>query len=237
MLLGVVLPIRPSSVFLVPGLEWARSWPGARAPGWLKPALVCGATIVPPWHPDRAQSPVQGHRYSSPPRRAQIWFGNNPNATADTRVPSALDPAMREEIRPLPDDLARERHLYQRALEWMRRNPGRAAWLYLLELRNMFAFYPETESRHHVNLLSRIAGGLASATVFAGALLALRRFRADPTLWVIVALTASYALGCAFFFTVMRYRMAIEPALLWMAGSGWAAMLPALSRRSGSGSA
>jgi len=119
----------------------------------------------------------------------------------------------------------------------MRRNPGRAAWLYLLELRNMFAFYPETESRHHVNPLSRAAGGLASAVVLGGALLALARLRADPTLWVLVALTVSYALGCAFFFTVMRYRMAIEPALLWMSGSGWAGPLLRLSRRSGSGSA
>ena len=32
----------------------------------------------------------------------------------------------------------------------------------------------------------------------------------------------TFALANAVFFTVMRYRMAFEPCLLWMAGLGWA---------------
>ncbi len=232
-LLGIVLLIRPSSVFLVPGLAvgLALALHRGRRP-WLAPALVCAAAIaltVAPWIVRNHR--VHGHWFFiATGGGRQIWFGNNPNATADTRVPSVLDPGMLEEIRPFPDDLARERHLYRRALGWMRENPGRAAWLYVLELRNIFAFYPETESRTHVNPWSRAAGGLTSAAVFAGALLSLGRLRADPSLWVLAALVISYALGCAFFFSVMRYRMAVEPALLWMAGSGWAGLLAARSQ-------
>jgi 4-amino-4-deoxy-L-arabinose transferase-like glycosyltransferase len=240
-LLGIVLLIRPSSVFLIPGLAAGLALVRVHERrAWLVPALVCGAAIaltVAPWIVRNHR--VQGHWFFiATGGGRQIWFGNNPDATADTRVPSALDPEMQEEIRPLPDDLARERHLYRRALGWMRENPGRAAWLYVLELRNIFAFYPESESRTHVNPLSRAAGGLASAVVFTGVLLSLGRLRADPSLWVLVGLTLSYALGCAFFFSIMRYRMAIEPALLWMSGSGWAGPVAArFSRRSGSGSA
>jgi hypothetical protein len=35
----------------------------------------------------------------------------------------------------------------------------------------------------------------------------------------------SAALANAVFFTVMRYRLAFEPCLLWMAGAGWAPLV------------
>jgi 4-amino-4-deoxy-L-arabinose transferase-like glycosyltransferase len=233
-LLGLVLLIRPSSVFLLPGLAAGLALVLRReSRAWVAPALVCGAAIaltLAPWIARNHRVYGQWFFIASGGGRA-FWFGNNPKATADTRVPAVLEPAMEEEMRSLPDELARERHLFRRALAWVRQNPGRAAWLYVLELRNLFALYPDPATRAHADPWGRAVQGLASAVVFAGALLSLGRLRADPPLWVLAALAVSYALGCAFFFTAMRYRIAIEPALLWMSGSGWAGSLAARGPR------
>lgn len=232
-LLGLVLLIRPGSAFLLPGLALGLALAlGRERRAWVAPALVCGAAIaltVAPWIARNHRVYGQWFFIASGGGRA-LWFGNNPNATADTRVPAVLEPAMEEELRSMPDELARERHLFRRALEWMRRNPGRAAGLYALELRNLFALYPATSTRFSDSPWGRAVQGLASVVLFAGALLSLGRLRDDPRLGVLAALTVSYALGSAFFFTAMRYRMAIEPALLWMAGAGFGGLLGARGR-------
>jgi hypothetical protein len=62
---------------------------------------------------------------------------------------------------------------------------------------------------------------VASAVIFLGALMALPRLRSEPMVWPIVGAIASFALASAAFFTVMRYRMSIEPCLMWLAGAGW----------------
>ena len=56
--------------------------------------------------------------------------------------------------------------------------------------------------------------------IFVGALLAVVRWRGDPPLWPLIGAVVSFALINAVFFTVLRYRMAFEPCLLWMAGRG-----------------
>jgi 4-amino-4-deoxy-L-arabinose transferase-like glycosyltransferase len=230
-MIGVILLVRPNSVLRLPGLGlgFAVLLHRERRP-WLAPALICATAIaltLAPWI-------VRSHRvhdqwfFIATGGGRQFWFGNNPRATADTRVPSVLDSSIQAEVGPLPNDTARERYLYARGREFIGRHPGRAAWLYLCELRNLFALYPETETRNYINVWSRLAQGTASAVVFAGALLALARFRTTRAQWPLVGAVASFAAGSACFFTVMRYRVAIEPCLLWLAGSGWAA---AIARR------
>src|SRR5262249_33329929 len=140
-LIGLTLLIRPSAVFLLPGLATGLILVlrRERRP-WVAPAVAgCAAIalVLAPWIARNHRVYGQWFFIASGGGR-QLWFGNNPNATADTRVPCVIGPEMQEEIRTLPDDLARERHLFLRATEWMRRNPGRAAWLYLLEMRNLF---------------------------------------------------------------------------------------------------
>ena len=231
-LFGLALLIRPGSVFLLPGLAVGLALVLRREHRrWLGPALVCGIAItltVAPWIARNRREHGQWFFIATGGGR-QLWFGNNPNATADTRLPNTFNAGIQEEMRMLPDDVSRERHLWQRASEWMRRNPGRAAWLYLLELRNLFSLFPDTATRTHDSPVGRLVQGTASAVLFTGAALALRRLRDSPALWPLVGLTVSYALGSAFFFTAMRYRIAIEPALLLMSGSGWAGVLVARS--------
>jgi 4-amino-4-deoxy-L-arabinose transferase-like glycosyltransferase len=226
---GVALLIRPNTVLMVPGLAAGLALALARERrAWLAPALACAAAaalVVTPWI-------VRNHRvhgewyFIATGGGRQLWVGNNPRAEADSRVAGFhLDSLMEAETRALPNQVEMERYFYRKGLDYMREHPGRAVILYLRELRNLFAFYPETRTGRHINAASRTAQGLASAVLFAGVLLALSRIRSEPGLWPLAGSVASYALGSAFFFTIMRYRMTVEPGLLWMAGAGWSLAL------------
>ena len=115
-----------------------------------------------------------------------------------------------------------------------------AARLYLKELTNLFALWPETFSRSMaIGPWGRWAQGTATLMIFAGVVIALSRVRGDPALWPLVGAVLTFALASAVFFTVMRYRMVIEPCLLWLAGVGWGSTAAgtALARRLGLGRA
>jgi hypothetical protein len=128
---------------------------------------------------------------------------------------------MAAEMKRLPNEVEQERYYYRLAFAYVREHPRRAAVLYLRELRNLFALYPETRTRIYITGLSRWAQGLASSVMFTGVLIALTRRRSDPRLWVLALPVLSFALGSSFFFAIMRYRMTVEACLLWMAGVGW----------------
>jgi len=222
---GLALLVRPNTLLVLPGLAIALALALQReGRAWRVPALVsiaAGLLTVTPWI-------VRNHRvhgewyFIATGGGRQLWIGNNPRAEADSRVAGFyLDSLMTAETRRLPNEVEVERYFYREGLAYMRAHPGRAAVLYLRELRNLFALYPETRTGRHINALSRAAQGLASAVLFAGVLLALARFRSAPPLWVLAGAVAGFALGSAFFFTIMRYRMTVEPCLLWMAGAGW----------------
>ena len=222
---GLALLVRPNTALVLPGLAIGLGLALHRERrAWRVPALVsiaAGLLTVTPWI-------VRNHRvhgewyFIATGGGRQLWIGNNPRAEADTRVAGFyLDSLMLAETRRLPNEVEVERYFYREGLAYMRAHPGRAAVLYLRELRNLFAFYPETRTGRHINAWSRAAQGLASGILFAGVLLALVRFRAAPALWVLAGSVAGFALGSAFFFTIMRYRMTVEPCLLWMAGTGW----------------
>jgi 4-amino-4-deoxy-L-arabinose transferase-like glycosyltransferase len=227
---GLAALVRPNTVLLLPGLalgllpllQRARRSP-------LVPALLVTAGLalaVSPWLVRNHQ--VHGRWFFvATGGGRQFWVGNDERATAATTAPTQLDSAMTAELMSLPDEVARERHFYRRGFEFVREHPDRAARLYLIKLGNLFALWPETFSRtQFVNPWSRMAQGLASAVIFAGALIALaRRWRSDPWVWPLVGAIATFALGNAVFFTVLRYRMAFEPCLLWLAGAGWAAVI------------
>ena len=231
---GLALLVRPNTVFALPGLAVGLGLALHRERrGWWAPALVgitaCALTLA-PWI-------VRSHRvhgdwfFIATGGGRQIWIGNNPLAEADSRVAGFVpDSLMQAETSRLPNDIARERYLYRLAFTYMRAHPGRTVVLYLREVRNLLAFYPETRSRVHINMWSRMAQGLATAVMFAGALIAIFRLRSDPALRALACTVASFVLGSAFYFAILRYRMTVEPCLLWMAGAGWEAVLSRRTR-------
>jgi len=225
-LFGVAALVRPAAVFMLPGLGLGLVLAlRARARSWILPMLVALAALmatIAPWV-------VRGHRvhgqwfFIASGGGRQFWVGNNPRATAETTSPTQWNAAERESIHSYPEDIARERWHYREGLRFVRAEPARAGWLYLKEISNLFALWPETFSRTvSLGPWGRWAQGTASVMIFAGALMALARVRGEPLLWPLVGAVVSFTLVSAMFFTVMRYRMVIEPCLLWLAGLGWA---------------
>lgn len=238
-LFGLAALIRPNTVVLLPGLALGLVPALRRAGrGWIGPALVAVAALaltVAPWV-------VRSHRvhgkwfFVATGGGRQFWLGNNARTTGDTRAPALWNAAELESLRALPDEIERERWFYREGMRAVQAEPGRAARLYLVRLGNLFALWPETHSRTaYVGVWSRAAQGLASAVIFAGVVLALLRRRSDPAVWPLVGAVVGFALVNAVFFTVLRYRMAFEPCLLWLAGAGWASLdrVAALGRRIG----
>jgi 4-amino-4-deoxy-L-arabinose transferase-like glycosyltransferase len=225
-LFGVAMLIRPNVLMLLPGLVLGFVLASLRGIGHrVATALlftVAAVVVVTPW--TIRNHAVHHHWFFvATGGGRQFWYGNNPEASAATTTVTSPDSAMSAELWRLPDDIEREHYLYRRGIEFVRAHPGRAAWLYLVKLGNLFALYPETYSRtQFMNMGTRISMGLASIVIYVGTLLALRRIRERPALWPLVGSVVSFAVTNAVFFTVMRYRMAFEPCLLWLAGVGWA---------------
>jgi len=225
-LFGISALVRPNVVFMLPGIGLGMLLAprppaaGRVAPGLI--ALLAMLVTITPWIVRGHQAYGRWYFIASGGGR-QFWVGNNPRATAETTAPTQWNAAERESLAAQPDDLARERWHYREGMRFVRAEPARAARLYLRELGNLFALWPETFSRtRFVNAWSRWSQGLASAVIFLGALLALPKLRAEPRAWPMLGAVVTFALASAAFFTVMRYRMAIEPCLLWLAGAGWA---------------
>ena len=228
-LFGLALLTRPNTVTLLPGLALGLALALRRERRhWVLPLLTAGVAallVISPWV-IRNQRVHHRWYFVATGGGRQFWYGNNPATTGATNSVTPFTPGLLSELVLLPDEVVRERLLYQRGMEFVRQHPGRATWLYAVKLGNLFALYPETISRStFLTPASRLCGSIASAVIFLGALLALTRLRRTPALWPMVGGIVTFALANAVFFTVMRYRMAFEPCLLWMAGLGWATTL------------
>ena len=235
-LFGVAALVRPNVVLMLPGLSVGLLAALRRTQrAWLAPGLAAAVAlilVVSPWI-------VRCHRvhgtwfFIATGGGRQFFLGNSDQATGSTTDVVYFKPEEQLAMNQLPNDIARERYLYGRALEFVRREPGRAARLYVKKLGNLLSLWPETVTQTLLSRWSRAAQGAASLVVYAGALLALFRFRSTPALWPLVGAILTFAVAQAVFHSVMRYRMAIEPCLLWMAGFGWAGLswMTALARR------
>jgi 4-amino-4-deoxy-L-arabinose transferase-like glycosyltransferase len=228
-LFGLGLLTRPNVLTLLPGLTlgFALALHRQRRP-WALGVLALGLTallVTTPWVV-RNQHLHHHWFFVSTGGGLSFWLGNNPSATGASNVLPPFDQVLYDELAHAPDVVMRERLLYRRGWEFAIQHPHRAAWLYLLRLGNLFALYPNTVTRpSYQNHLSRACQGAASAVLFVGAMLALTRLRRTPALWPLVGSIVTFAVSNAIYFMVMRYRMAFEPCLLWMAGFGWATRL------------
>ena len=238
-LFGLAALIRPNTVVLLPGLALGLLPALRRARrGWIAPALVAAAALmltVVPWI-------AHSHRlhgrwfFIATGGGRQFWIGNHARASADTRAPELWNAAELDSLRGFPTGIEQERWFYREGMRSVRADPARAARLYVARLGNLFALWPETHSRTaYVGVWSRWAQGTASVVIFAGVLLALTRRRSEPAVWILIGAVVSFALVNAAFFTVLRYRMAFEPCLLWLAGAGWTSLagVAGLGRRIG----
>ncbi len=159
-----------------------------------------------------------------------FWTGNHPLATGDGDM--AANPALKisnEALRarhPGLTEEAMEPIYYREAFAWIRERPG--DWL-VLEARKLFyvvvpigpsygvhsRLYARTSALSYVALMPFALAGF----IRLGA-----RVRRTPALWL---LGLSAVLTCLVFFTQERFRIpTIDPTLVVLAGSAWAARSP-----------
>jgi len=236
-LLGIALLIRPNLVAMLPGLALGFAFAMARTGrSWIGPALATGLALVLavlPWTVRNHR--VYGHWFFiCTGGGRQFYYGNNPDATGTTWFHPDVNPALQTELDRLPDAFERDRYLYRKGWEFIREHPAHAARLYLTELGNLWALYPETVTRTLMNRWSRISQTLASLVIYLGALLALRRWRAEPALWPMLLGIVTFTLANALVYSSMRYRMVFEPCLILMAGLGYDHVLRARMPRAAS---
>jgi len=224
---GVATLVRPNVVLMWPGLALGFMAALLRERrGWLTPLLVASVALglaVAPWLIRSHQVHGRWFFVASGGGRS-FWLGNNPWTDCVTWKYTQPDSATLAEASRQPDEFALDNYYYRRGMEFVRDHPARAARLYGVKLANLFALYPEPYTKRFVNAWARWSQGLASVVVFAGALLSLRRWRARPELWPLLASILTFSLVNAVYYSVLRYRMAIEPCLLLMAGLGWASL-------------
>jgi 4-amino-4-deoxy-L-arabinose transferase-like glycosyltransferase len=231
-LLGLAALVRPNVLLLLPGLAVGFAlWLHRERRAWFPGVVACGVAFALTLTPWIVRNHEVHHRwyFVATGGGRQFWFGNNAATSGESNTLTLPDTTMQHEMNSMPDDAARERYLYKLGMIFLREHPVRAAQLYGIKLGNLFALYPSTYSKtRFLNPASRVVQAVASLVIFAGALLALRRVRQTPALWPLIGAIVTFALTNAVFFTVMRYRLAFEPCLLWMAGFGWA---PLMARR------
>ena len=169
-LFGLVLLTRPNTVTLLPGLALGFALALHRERRrWVLPLLTAGVAallVISPWV-IRNQRVHHRWFFVATGGGRQFWAGNNPAATGASNSATPFDPDLLSELARLPDQVVGERLLYERGKEFVRQQPGRAAWLYAVKLGNLFALYPETYSRSMLlTPASRLCGSIASAVIF-----------------------------------------------------------------------
>jgi 4-amino-4-deoxy-L-arabinose transferase-like glycosyltransferase len=233
-LLGVACLIRPNVVVLVPGLLLGAAWSLARAGrGFALPAFACVVALsltLAPWLIRNHR--VHGHWYFVAAGGGRsLWLGNNDQTSGRAGSIAVPDSALLNEMGRLPGDIAQDQHFAEIGLAWIKADPVRAARRYLVHMGSLWAIYPDTSTRApFMNLWARLAQGVASIVIYLGALMALARTRDVPVIVPMAAAIVTFSLVNAVFFMVLRYRMPVEPLLIWMSAIGWTRVTTVLAR-------
>jgi 4-amino-4-deoxy-L-arabinose transferase-like glycosyltransferase len=225
--LGAATLVRPNAILVWPGLAFGFMVALLhQRRGWFLPLLVTSLALVLtilPWTLRNHQVHGRWFFVATGGGRS-LWLGNNPWTECVTWASVQPDSATQADIRRMPDGFALDRYYQLKGVEFIREHPAQAARLYWVKLGNLFALYPEPYTRNFMSAWVRWAQGLASVTIYIGALLAFRRWRAEPALWPLTASIVTFSLVNALYYSVLRYRMVVEPCLLLMAGLGWASI-------------
>jgi 4-amino-4-deoxy-L-arabinose transferase-like glycosyltransferase len=223
---GAGVLFRSTGLALVPG---AILWIFIVMPAWRRrfaaSALVCAGLIcvLAPWTVRNTR--VQGEFVLiSTQGGTDLYSSNNPGATGilthDSRLfrdeGSTLYPRDR-----FPNE-ARRSNLYQRdAMAFIRANPGRFLRLCAVRLGEFWKLY---SPRVPVWQSLLTIGSLGLALPFALLHIVRRGWRRGPEL-LLVILIASLSAVHAIYWSVIRYRMPIEPLVLALAAAGFTWLL------------
>ncbi len=228
-LFGVALLCKPALIAVLPGLALgtvARLW--RRGLGslvrWGALFTVALVVVVTPWI-------VRNHEtygrwfFVTTGGGKQFWMGNNPVYEGSTQVNPKPTGALADSLAACHSYAEQEQLFYREGRRFVREHPALAVRNYLLKLRNVWELYPQTQTRTRYSVpAADIVQAVASVILYAGAVAGISAIVAAG-LGAFPLGIASYTLMVSMYLTVMRYRMAVEVLLLWMAGAGWAALL------------
>jgi len=232
-LFGLAMLWRPNVALLLPGLLAGAAWLLFRARRPVLVPLACcvlaAGAVVGPWIVRCHRVHGQWFFVATGGGRA-LWLGNNPQLASGPYTINLPDPALDARLHAAPGEIAYDAALRREGVSWMRAHPGTAATLYLSKLGHLFALYPETYTHSQfTNDPARAAQAVATVVLYAGVLLGIAALRRHPSLMPLVLGSIGFAFATSVFYAVMRYRMPIEPVLLWLSGIGWA-RLPFMRR-------
>jgi len=158
---------------------------------------------------------------------ANLWIGNRPAADGVSPFVQANDPVVREVEQRADDAVAADSIFRQRALQWMAEHPTRTASLALRKLAWTFsnrelpnASDIEWETRHSwlfVRPLFPLGFGVLLPLALAGVVVLDRRSRSLVALGAPIFVVVVVAVA---FFTNARFRMAMAPPVVILAGIG-----------------
>ena len=225
-LFGLGILWRPNVALLLPGIVAGSTWLLVRArKPVLKPLLCCllaTVVVVGPWIVRCHRVHGQWFFVATGGGRA-LWLGNNPQLATGPYTIAIPDPALEARLHAAPGELAYDAAMKREAVSWMRAHPGAAAALYVRKLGHLFAMFPETYTRsRYTTDAASAAQGAATLVLYAGVALAIPALRRHPSLLPLVLGVVGFSVVTAVFYAVMRYRMPVEPVLLWISGIGWA---------------
>jgi len=211
----------PTLVFLVPvAVAWltARAGVGRRlAVGAL--CLLVAAAAIGAWSVRNVQA-VGAPVFVSTNSGYNLLLGNaertTPNAGVNADVRREIAPAARL------DEVQRDVYLRDRALEWVARNPQRAAGLYALKVLNHFNYRNDLRTSSRASTVADVAVALTYGALLLIVLarLGLALARRAPLSTFEGLLLAVYGLGAlatAVAFTRIRFRVPFDPLLAVLA--------------------
>lgn len=237
---GLAILSRPTIAVLLPlGVAWAlwvrrSEWAAMMRSAVVAALVVCA--VVAPWVARNCR--VQGRFVFMQTTNWEVfWRGNNPAATGhsyatkDSLVFDQLDPSEKAELLSLRTEQAQADWFRERALMFIRDEPGRFVSLTLRKLGQFWWWSPRTGTLYPPAWLHLYQGFyvLILGLAIAGVIGQLRGGgRGVEVVALVVGLCAALSVLQSLHYVEGRHRWAIEPLLLLLAGAGLARLIDAL---------
>ncbi len=222
--LGIGALAVPANLFIVPAvLLWLYLIHPARILPHAFLALIGLALVVGPWtlrnlHVEKEFTLI------SASAGQQIFYGYNEKTDMNAGAMIPIPDSLQARLATAQSAKEADRAYWQYGMSWIRENPGRAIGLYGLKFLNFFRWdtgplFTRTEETPFRTWVARGTTLVVFSLFMAGAVFL---WRAQPhVVYTAGAMILLSAAGYALFITRYRYRLPLEPLMLFVGVWGW----------------